>query len=58
VWTGADAVSLLATDDTLSGRGSIPGFELPVREIFDAARRGTVDLNLVQRCLAGRGEER
>jgi Uma2 family endonuclease len=56
VWAGPDSMTLLTVDDTLSGGSSIPGFELPVRELFAAARRGSVDLDLVRRWIGLNGE--
>lgn len=48
VWTSPDAVQSHSSIDTVDGGTTVPGFKIPAHEIFEAARRGAID---VQRAL-------
>jgi Uma2 family endonuclease len=48
VWTNASQMSVLGIADILNGAPVLPGFQIPVRELFEAARRGHIDLDIVR----------
>ncbi|SFH81626.1 Uma2 family endonuclease [Planctomicrobium piriforme] len=53
VWTGVSDCVTLTVDDDLDGGNSLPGFKIPVQEIFAASKRGSIDLSLIERWKAG-----
>jgi len=46
VWTSASQMTVLSLTDIVNGSPVLPGFQLSVREVFEAARRGHIDLNI------------
>lgn len=48
VWTNASQMTVLRIGDSLNGDPVLPGFQIPVQEVFEAARRGHIDLNIVR----------
>jgi Uma2 family endonuclease len=53
VWTSPDNLLTLGVDDMLDGGTVAPGFRLPVREVFEAGRRGEIDVQLALAMLRG-----
>ncbi len=53
VWTSPDDMMTLGIDDLLDGGTVVPGFRLPVREVFEAGRRGEIDVQLALAMLRG-----
>ncbi|MBL8848933.1 MAG: Uma2 family endonuclease [Planctomycetaceae bacterium] len=48
VWTSVSQMSVLGIADSLNGAPVLPGFQVQVLEVFEAARRGHIDLNIVR----------
>jgi Uma2 family endonuclease len=53
VWTSPKSMLTLGVDDMLDGGTVAPGFRLPVREVFEAGRRGEIDVKLALAMLRG-----
>jgi Uma2 family endonuclease len=53
VWSSLDDVTTLNVNHTLDGGTTLPGFRLPVREVFEAGRRGAIDVDLAFEILGG-----
>lgn len=53
VWTAPENMVTPGVDDVLDGGTVAPGFRLPVREVFEAGRRGEIDIQLALAMLRG-----
>lgn len=51
IWDAQGSLSTLMKADTLNGGRSLPGFSLPVEEIFAAGHRGQIDLAIARKFL-------